>query len=238
MVEFVLDVLDVREPGGRRLCRLGQRIDLDLLGVGHGLRHVGRAVALEVRTEERVAAPRSGPQRLVVVGNGAVVDGRQHQELGARALVDPEEARVLERDLPDVDDVGVQRAIRAGGRDLDHDRAHVLRAEEAHEIERVGVRRERLVMPVERTAPVDDLVHLAGRLGQHLLEHQVVVDHGHAPDRSLDPATGDGGEGGNLASGWPDRSSGFTCAWRGGRLGHGPLSLRGVGRANSGAAAA
>ena len=34
----------------------------------------------------------------------------------------------------------------------------VLRVEERHEVDRVGVRRQRLVLPVRQARPVDDLV--------------------------------------------------------------------------------
>ena len=70
-------------------------------------------------------------------------------------------------------------------RQVEDDRP-VLGVEERHEVERVGVRHQRLVVPVQGLSPVDDLVHLARRLAEHLLTHQIVVDRGHAPDDRLD----------------------------------------------------
>jgi hypothetical protein len=67
-----------------------------------------------------------------------------------------------------------------------------MRIEERHEVDRIGVRRQRLVHPVERTAPIDDLINLGLRLSQHFLPHQFVVDGGHAPDHGLDGAARDG----------------------------------------------
>jgi hypothetical protein len=54
---------------------------------------------------------------------------------------------------------------------------------------RVRIRRERLVVPGERLSPIDRFIHLARRLGEHLLKHQVVVDRRHAPDDGFDGAT-------------------------------------------------
>ena len=54
----------------------------------------------------------------------------------------------------------------SGRRDLDHHRP-VLGVEERHEVDDVGIGRQRLVLPVEQAGPVDDLVGLAAEL-QHL----------------------------------------------------------------------
>ena len=152
-------------------------------------------MAFQVRAQQRIAAERRGPQHDIAFGNGAGVARRQQQILAAFAGISPGWAGVLQRHLPDVDDVAVERSVVAGRRNLQHDRSGILGVEERHEIDRVRIGRERLVVPVERTRPVDDLVHLAGRLGEHLLQHQVVIDRRHAPVHGLDRAALDGAAG-------------------------------------------
>ena len=84
--------------------------------------------------------------------------------------------------LPVIEAVVVRR------RNLQHHRPDVLRVEERHEVDRVGVGRERLVLPGQRPRPVDDLVEVAARPVDHRLEHELVVDRRHAPDDGLDGA--------------------------------------------------
>ena len=84
------------------------------------------------------------------------------------------------------DAVGARRA------DFDHDGPDIPSVEERHEVERVRIGRQGLVAPIERPTPVDHLVHLARGLGQHFLEHEVVIDDRHAPDRGFDRAALDG----------------------------------------------
>ena len=104
------------------------------------------------------------------------------------ALVGAEQPGIFERHLPDVDDVGVERSVSIAGRHVDERSDRILGVEERHEVDRVRIGRERLVAPVERTAPIDDLVHLAVRLAEHFLQHQVVIDRRHAPDHGFDGA--------------------------------------------------
>ena len=55
------------------------------------------------------------------------------------------------------------------------------------EIDRVRVRRERLVLPIDGTRPIDNLVVVSfGVL--HRLKHQLSIDRRHAPDDSLERA--------------------------------------------------
>ena len=145
-------------------------------------------MALQVRPDQRVAAPRIRLQRLIARGHLVFVARRQHQQFDTGALVDAEQSTILERLLPDIDDVGVERAVYTCRRNLDHDRPNIPGVEEGHEIQRVGIGRQRLVLPVQRLAPIDHLVHFPWRLGQHFLQHEIVVDDGHAPDHSLDSA--------------------------------------------------
>jgi hypothetical protein len=65
----------------------------------------------------------------------------------ARALVGAGRTDVLQRGLPRIHDAAVDDAV-AGRRNLDHDRS-VLRIEERHEVDHVGIGRQRLVLPVE-----------------------------------------------------------------------------------------
>ena len=74
-----------------------------------------------------------------------------------------------------------ERSVRVARRQVEHDRT-VLRVEKHHEVQRIGVGRECLILRVEWSPPIDDLAYLTGRLGQHLLKHQVVVHRRHAPD--------------------------------------------------------
>ena len=145
-------------------------------------------MAFQVRAQQRVAAERRGPQRDIALGNGAGVARRQDQILAAFARVGAGGTRVLQRHLPNVDDVAVERSVVARRRNLEHDRSGILGVEERHEVDRVRIGRERLVVPVERARPIDDLVHLARSLGEHLLQHQVVIDGRHAPVDGLDGA--------------------------------------------------
>ena len=107
MVESNSDILDVGEHVGGGAGSLRQRIDLDALAIGHGLRDIGFAVAGQVRADQRIAAPGARPKRGIALGDLVLVVGRQHQELDAFALVHAQQPRILERHLPDVDDIGV-----------------------------------------------------------------------------------------------------------------------------------
>jgi hypothetical protein len=40
-------------------------------------------------------------------------------------------------------------------------------------------------MPIERPGPIDDRILLARGFAEHFLQHQVIVDRRHAPDRCL-----------------------------------------------------
>jgi hypothetical protein len=70
----------------------------------------------------------------IAIGNFFRVAGRQHQELDARALIDSEQPRILQRLLPDVDDVAVERTVGACRRDFDHDRPDIPGVEKRHEV--------------------------------------------------------------------------------------------------------
>ena len=73
---------------------MGERIKLDPFAVSHGLRDVGLAMAFEVRAEQRVAAECARLPCDIAVTDSVRIAGRQHQELDARAVVDPEQ-RIL-----------------------------------------------------------------------------------------------------------------------------------------------
>ena len=179
------DILHISEDRRWRSRGLRNRINLDALAVSDRLCDVGIAMAGEIRTDQGVAAVGLRLQRGIPVWNFSGVAGRQHQELDARALVHAEPPGILERLLPNVDDVGIEGPVGVCRGDLNHDRPDVLGVEECHEVERVWVWSKGLVLPIERPAPVDDLVHLARRLGEHFLQHQVVVDRRHPPDDGL-----------------------------------------------------
>ena len=51
---------------------------------------------------------------------------------------------------------------------------------ERHDVDRIRIGREGLVTPIKRAAPINDLVHLAGCFGQHLLAHRMVFTAGMA----------------------------------------------------------
>jgi hypothetical protein len=86
------------------------------------------------------------------------------------------------------DDVAVEGAVFIAGRKVEDD-GTILGVEEDHEIEGVRIGCQRLVVPIKRASPIDDLADFAGRLGEHLLKHQVIVDRWHAPDHRFDSAT-------------------------------------------------
>ena len=172
---------------GAGLDACAQRVDLEPLAVIDRSRDVGAVVTLEIRTEQHVAAKRVRLQRDVAVGRLVCVTRRQDQILAALAFVGAEQPGIFERHLPHVDDVGVERSVSIAGRQVENDRA-ILGIEERHEVDRVRIGRERLIAPVERPAPIDDLVHLAVRLAEHFLQHQVVIDRRHAPDHGFNGA--------------------------------------------------
>ena len=113
--------------------------------------------------------------------------GRQDQVFPALAFVDASRTYILQRHLPGVHDGAVDYTV-IGGRNLQHHGTGVLGVEERHQIDHVGIRCERLVLPVRQAPPVDDLVGLAAEL-EHLLVHEVVIDGRHAPDDRLDSPT-------------------------------------------------
>ncbi len=71
---------------------------------------------------------------------------------------------------------------------FEHYWSGVFRVEERHEVNRVGVRGEGLVLPVKETRPVDDPVTTLACLSvmDHRLVHAVEVDRRGPPDDSLD----------------------------------------------------
>ena len=182
-----VDVFDVGEGGAGRVRGGGVRVDAHLFAVGDGGGDVGGGVALEVGAEEHVTAEGVGLQREEAGGDLLFVAGRKDDELTAFAFVDAHEAGVFEGHLPDGDDVGVEGAGGSGGGEVEDDGA-VPGVEEDHVVEGIGVGREGLIFRVERAAPVDDLADLAGSFGEHLLQHEVVVHGGHAPDDGFDGA--------------------------------------------------
>ena len=93
----------------------------------------------------------------VTLGNLVLVARRQDEILAAFALVHARRPDVFQGRLPAIIDGADNRAF-IGRRDLQHDRPDIFRVDERHEVDRVGVGRQGLVLPVERTGPVDDLV--------------------------------------------------------------------------------
>jgi hypothetical protein len=139
--------------------RLGRRIDLQRLTIGDGLGDVGIAVTFEVRTKQDVTTEGVGLERDVTSRRLVPVTRRQHEKFSSRAFVDSQQARILERHLPDGDDVPVERSLGAFRRQIENHWA-VLRVEERHEADRVGVGSECLVVPFHGPPPVNDLIHL------------------------------------------------------------------------------
>ncbi len=180
-----------------RLLGGGEGVDAHLLAVGDGGGDVGVGVALEVGAEEHVVAEGVGLQREEASGDFVFVAGGKDEVFAALAFVGAEEAGVSEGHLPEGDDLSVKGAVVVAGGKVEDDGA-VFGVDEGDEVERVGVGREGLVPGVERASPVDDLADFAGGLGKHLLEHEVVVDGGHAPDDGLDGAGVQEAVGGDL----------------------------------------
>ena len=146
------------------------------------------SLPLEHRAQQRVALVGVRRHRDVAGGRLVLVVGRHEQVLAALALVDAAGPDVFDGGLPVVHDAAVEHAV-VGWRNLEHDGACVLGAEERHQINHVGVRGECLVPPVEQARPVQHLVEAAADLARHLVDHQLVVDGRHAPDRRLDGAS-------------------------------------------------
>ena len=195
MVESNTTSLASTNVVARRIGRLRERIELDALGIGDGLGDVGVAAALQHRAQQGVALIGVRRHRDVAGGHFVrVVAGRQNQVLAALALVHAAGSDILDGGLPVVHDAAVEHAV-VGRRNLQHHRADVLRVDERHQIDHVGIRRERLVLPVEQARPVENLVEAAFDLADHLLVHEVVVDRRHAPDHRLDGAALDAAAG-------------------------------------------
>src|SRR5262249_30785970 len=73
-------------------------------------------------------------------------------------------------------------------RQLDHDRSDLLCVVKGHEVNAIRIRRERLVVGVCGSGPVNDLILFTAGLAKHFLTHQIRVDRRHAPDDRLDRA--------------------------------------------------
>jgi hypothetical protein len=73
--------------------------------------------------------------------------------------------------LPDIHHRAVDHAI-VGQRDFQHHWTGVLRVEERHQINHVGIRRERLVFPIRQARPIDHLIGLALGAADHRLKHR------------------------------------------------------------------
>ena len=117
----------------------------------------------------------------------------QNQVFAALALVHSSGSDILERALPRVVDTAGDRSP-TGGRDLQHDRSNLFRIVERKEVDRVRVRGECLVFPVERTRPTDDLVPRTSSLHCRLVQ-KLEIDRRHAPDDVLDRPPLDGAMG-------------------------------------------
>src|SRR6478736_8747239 len=143
----------------------------------------GLAAALQDRTEQGIALIIAGRQNDKAIWRRALMARRRDQIIAARAPVRAGRADILQCGLPGVHDAAVYDAI-AGRRNLDH-HWPILRVEEGHEVDDIGVGSQGLVAPVEQTRPVNNPVGLATEL-KHLLVHEVGIDRGHSPDHSLD----------------------------------------------------
>jgi hypothetical protein len=54
----------------------------------------------------------------------------------------------------------------------------VLRVDERHQVDRIGIGGKRLILPVREVRPADDLVEDAFGITVHRLVHEIVVDQG------------------------------------------------------------
>jgi hypothetical protein len=161
-------------------------IELDPLAVGDGLGHVGLAVALEDRPQESIALVVVCLQGDVTGRRLVLVSRRQDQVLPSLALVQAGWSHVLDGRLPAiVDRTGDGASVRRW--DFEHDWTDVLRVEEGHEVDGVGVGSKGLILPVEQARPIDDLVATLAGLGvvDHGLVHAVEVHGGCASDDGL-----------------------------------------------------
>ena len=92
---------------------------------------------------------------------------------------------ILQWRLPAIHDTSGDRPV-IGGRNLEHHWSGLRRVKEGHEVDGVGVGRQRLVLPVQQARPIDDLVPAALRLGRHRLVHEIGIHCRHAPNDGLD----------------------------------------------------
>src|SRR6185369_6227482 len=121
------------------------------------------------------------------IGHRVFVAGRQDQVFAALSRVDTCWSNILKWRLPDVHDAASDRAA-VGRRDLDNHRTHLRRVEEGHHVDSIRVGGQCLVLPVEQTRPVDDLIPISFRLAHHRLVHEIGIHRRHAPNDSLDCA--------------------------------------------------
>jgi hypothetical protein len=126
-----------------------------------------------------------GLQCDVAVRRLVLIARRQDKNFATLAVVRAGRPDVFQRRLPDVHYVAGDRAL-VGGRNLKYHWTDILSIEEGHEVDRVGIRRERLVFPIQEARPVDDLVPRAFGLADHGLVHEIGVDGWHPPDDGLD----------------------------------------------------
>ena len=164
--------------------RVGQRIEPDLLGVRGRVREPGRAGELQHRSKQREALKCIRREREIPRRDRIRVSGRQDQITTTSTSIEAVRPDVLEGSLPAVHD---RSADRAGARrwKLEHHRTGA-RVDERHQIDRVGARREHLILPVGRTRPVHDLVERARRVASHRLRHHVEAHDRDAPQRRFD----------------------------------------------------
>jgi hypothetical protein len=152
-------------------------------------------------------------------GNLLFVAGRQHEVFAPFAFIKAGRSDVLDGRLPAIVDRAGDRAF-VGGWDFEHHGPGILGIEEGDEIDRVRIRSESLVFPVEKTRPVDDLVAAFTGFGvpDHGLVHEVEIHRWSSPDDGLSRAPLDA-----AASEVLERKSlrGRRCYWENSCFAHG-----------------
>lgn len=132
-------------------------VNLDPLGVDNGIGDICVTATLQNRTQQCVVL-------IIVRAQGDVVVGRLVFEirwidevLPALAFIDARWSNVLEGGLPAVKDGPSNRPI-VSRRNLQRDRPRIFSVDERHQVNRVGIGSQRLVFPVGKTGPIDDLI--------------------------------------------------------------------------------
>jgi len=126
------------------------------------------ASTLQNAAQQCVAFKNLRSQWNISIGQVVRVTRGKNQTLASFSRVNTRGPDILESALPEVADVPRHRSFIAGGRDLEHHRPDVFRVEERHQVNDAGIRGQGLILPIEKTRPVTNLIEIAAYISKSL----------------------------------------------------------------------